>query len=71
MSVPGFTRTRTRPARVPAGDRLLPQEISCESVVGQDCRWSCEGLESADYDCYGNCVDQKCRYWDELGVAVV
>ncbi|GAA2250774.1 hypothetical protein GCM10010232_43360 [Streptomyces amakusaensis] len=69
MSVPGFTRTR--PAHVPAGDRLLPQEISCESVVGPGCHTNCEYPEGFDDNCYSRCLENSCQYWDELGVAVV
>ncbi|MFF8958552.1 hypothetical protein [Streptomyces sp. NPDC014894] len=68
MSLPGFARNPPGPpgppgpprtAR-PAGDRLLPQEITCESVEGPDCRFRCEGLDAFD-ECYARCLEDRCR----------
>lgn len=57
MSLPGFAHPLPPPA---PGDRLVPQEITCESVEGPACRWRCDGL--ADFDeCYQRCLADRCR----------
>ncbi|MER6912473.1 hypothetical protein ABT354_12460 [Streptomyces sp. NPDC000594] len=76
--LPGFAPTTpgvqdTPGAPITPGALLLPQEITCESVEGENCRSRCDGLDRSDgsYDsCYSTCLADRCRdpaWWPSGG----
>jgi hypothetical protein len=56
MSLPGFTGT---PARVPAGDRVVPQQFTCEEELGPVCRIECEDSWNPAA-CERKCIEESC-----------
>ncbi|MBP5866910.1 MULTISPECIES: hypothetical protein [Streptomyces] len=56
MSLPGFTGS---PARVTAGDRIVPQHITCEEEQGPPCSTQCAHSWNPAA-CRRECIEERC-----------
>ncbi|KND43743.1 MULTISPECIES: hypothetical protein [Streptomyces] len=62
MSLPGFTGT---PTGVPAGDRIVPQHITCEEEQGPPCTTRCKHSWNPAV-CRRECIEERCSAsWGE------
>jgi hypothetical protein len=56
MSLPAFTGA---PARVTAGDRVVPQQITCEEELRPPCETACEDSWNPAL-CVSECIEENC-----------